>query len=255
MPPFCPIHDFRTRFISQHFHRSISWSLANWLVKLGKLRRLPEDIVHRSPLDHVSQSKKWSTYFQMNSLAARDLPWDDARVLTPEERAIITSSIQQFQLGEGSNGRRLLRCGQEYAQAVDDPLFAGALAHFVEEEERHSWHLARFMEVQDIPVLRKHWVDTVFRGLRGLAGSLEVSLTVLVTAELVAVPYYRALRDATNSVILRAISAKILEDEAAHLKFQASMLARLASKRSLACQRLLSLLHLNNALLEASVSR
>jgi hypothetical protein len=98
------------------------------------------------------------------------------------------------------------------------------------------------MKVHGIPVLRKHWVDTVFRGLRGLAG-LELSLTILATAELTAVPYYRALRDATNSVILRAISATILEDEAAHLKFQASMLARLASKRPLALQRLLSALH------------
>jgi hypothetical protein len=178
----------------------------------------------------------------MNSLSARDLPWHDTRTLTPEERAAITTSIQQFQLGEGSNGRRLLERGQEYAKAVDDPLFTAALARFVEEEQRHSWYLARFMEVQGIPVLRRHWVDTAFRGLRGLAG-LELSLTVLVTAELTAVPYYRALRSATNSVILRAISTKILEDEGAHLKFQASMLARLASKRPLALQRLMSVLH------------
>ena len=93
-----------------------------------------------------------------------------------------------------------------------------------------------------IPRLQKHWVDRVFRKLRGLAG-LELSLTVLVTAEIIAVPYYRALRGATGSPILKMICTRILEDEANHLKFQASMLARVTSARPTAFQRTLSELH------------
>jgi hypothetical protein len=86
------------------------------------------------------------------------------------------------------------------------------------------------MQSQGIPAVGRHWVDSVFRKLRGLAG-LELSLTVLVTAEIIAMPYYRALRDATGSPTLKNICRRILEDEATHLKYQASMLARLAAKR------------------------
>ena len=162
--------------------------------------------------------------------------------LTEKERRTITSSIQQFQLGEGSRGQRLLERGQKYGLAVNDPLFAGALDTFIKEEQQHSRYLAAFMQSQSIPLVQKHWVDSVFRKLRGLAG-LEMSLTVLVTAEFIAVPYYRALRGATGSPILKLICTRILEDEANHLKFQASMLGRVASARPLAIQHAISMLH------------
>jgi hypothetical protein len=78
--------------------------------------------------------------------------------------------------------------------------------------------------------------------LRALAG-LELSLTVLVTAEFIAVPYYRALRAATNSLTLKVICTRILDDEANHLKFQASMLARVAGRRPEIAQSLFTRLH------------
>jgi 1,2-phenylacetyl-CoA epoxidase catalytic subunit len=145
-------------------------------------------------------------------------------------------------VGEGSRGQRLLERGQKYGRAVNDPHFAGALEIFIKEEQQHSRYLAAFLKSQSVPLLQKQWVDTIFRKLRGLAG-LELSLTVLVTAELIAVPYYRALRGATGSPILRMICTRILDDEASHLKFQASMLSRVASERTSALQRALAELH------------
>jgi hypothetical protein len=162
--------------------------------------------------------------------------------LTEKERRRIAPSIQQFQLGEGSRGQLLLDRGQKYGRTVNDPLFAGALDIFIQEEQQHSRYLSAFMESQSIPRAHKHWVDSVFRKLRGLAG-LELSLTVLVTAELIAVPYYMALRAATGSPILKMICTRILEDESHHLKFQASMLARVASARPAAFHRALRELH------------
>jgi hypothetical protein len=162
--------------------------------------------------------------------------------LTERELRTITPSIQQFQLGEGSRGQRLLERGQKHGREVNDPLFAGALDIFIKEEQQHSRYLAAFMESQSIPLVQKHLVDTIFRKLRGFA-RLELSLTVLVTAELIAVPYYRALRGATNSPILKLICTRILEDEASHLKYQASMLARVPAARPAAIQRLLGGLH------------
>jgi hypothetical protein len=191
---------------------------------------------------HCAESRKWFTHFSLRSMTALHVSSQAAVQLTEKERRLIMPSIQQFQLGEGSRGQRLLERGQKYGRSVNDPLFAGALEIFIKEEQQHSRYLAAYMESQSIPLAQKHWVDTVFRSLRGLAG-LELSLTVLVTAELIAVPYYRALRSATGSPILKMICNRILDDEASHLKYQASMLARLAIARPGAFQRALSELH------------
>ena len=98
------------------------------------------------------------------------------------------------------------------------------------------------MQREAIPASRKHWVDTVFRHLRVLAG-LELSLRVLVSAEIIAVPYYRALCAATSSFLLQAICSEILGDEAAHLRYQASMLARLGAQRAHWVDRIISRVH------------
>jgi len=175
----------------------------------------------------------------MTALHVSSIP---AVQLTNEERRTITPSIQQFQLGENSRGQHLLERGQKFGRATNDPLFADALDIFIKEEQQHSRYLAAFMQSQAIPLVQKHWVDTIFRKLRLLAG-LELSLTVLVTAEFIAVPYYRALRAATNSLTLKVICTRILDDEANHLKFQASMLARVAGRRPETYQSFLSQMH------------
>jgi hypothetical protein len=191
---------------------------------------------------HCAESRKWLTHFSLRSMTALHVSRCAALQLTDSERTVITASIQQFQLGEGSRGRRLLERGQKYGRAAHDPLFGGALDLFIKEEQQHSRYLAAFMESQGIPLLRRHWVDSIFRILRGLAG-LELSLTVLVTAEIIAVPYYRALRNATGSPILKMICTRILEDEANHLKYQASMLARVAASRPAVLRRSIHELH------------
>ena len=58
--------------------------------------------------------------------------------LTESERRVVTPSIQQFQLGEGARGQRLLERGQKYGRKVNDPLFANALDLFIKEEQQHS---------------------------------------------------------------------------------------------------------------------
>jgi len=190
----------------------------------------------------TAESASWRRHFLAAAIAADRLPWIDPTTLSHEESRCIQSSIQQFQLGEGSSGRRLLQRGREFADAAGDPDFLEALALFVKEEQRHSGYLLRFMQREGIPASSSHWVDTVFRRLRVLAG-LELSLRVLVSAEIIAIPYYRALGAATQSPLLQAISGRILQDEAAHLRFQASMLWRLAANRPLFADRIVSGIH------------
>jgi len=101
-----------------------------------------------------------------------------------------------------------------------DERFLTVLGLFIAEEQGHSSILGRFLDREGIPRLTSHWLDRIFRRLRKLAG-LEVCATVLVTAEVLAIPFYQALRDATRSHLLRSICMRILCDEAAHLNYQA----------------------------------
>jgi hypothetical protein len=80
----------------------------------------------------------------------------DPYKLSPSERRTIQHSIQQFQLGEGSEGRRLLDRGRADSRAAGDPHFAEALSLFVKEEQRHSAHLLQFMRGQEIPRISAH---------------------------------------------------------------------------------------------------
>ncbi|MGA8552816.1 MAG: ferritin-like domain-containing protein [Candidatus Acidiferrales bacterium] len=184
----------------------------------------------------------WRHYFLANHPKPGEIPWSDPYKLSPSEGRTIQHSIQQFQLGEGSEGRRLLDRGRAYSRAAGDPHFAEALSLFVKEEQRHSAHLLQFMRGQEIPQISAHWVDSVFRRLRVLAG-LELSLRVLVTAEVISVPFYRALSRATGSTLLAAISERILGDEAAHLGFQSAMLSSLEAARHPAMRRLIWRFH------------
>ena len=119
----------------------------------------------------------------------------------------------------------LKRAGRAYADRTGDFEYLNALKLFIEEEQNHSAVLGRFMAQQDIPQIEKDWTDSSFRFIRRMAG-LNVCITVLITAEIVAAVYYRALGQATRSLVLRAICGQILIDEAHHLQFQASTLAK-----------------------------
>src|SRR5712692_3837539 len=117
----------------------------------------------------VEYSRFWHAYFMQNAASA-EFCWNDSHHLTPAEENVVSGSIQQFQLGEGSDGAGLLRRAQIHARKTADPLFVPALQLFVLEEQRHSAWLGRFLDREGIPRLSRHWLDTVFRRLRKLAG-------------------------------------------------------------------------------------
>jgi hypothetical protein len=180
--------------------------------------------------DPRASSLDWLSYFTLNTLEP-PLPWKDASRLSPAERALVARSIQQFQLGENSEGRGLLRRAREFGARTGDAHFPEAVALFIQEEQRHSRMLGRFLDLNSVPCLARHWVDSVFRRIRALAG-LELCMRVLATAEIIAVPYYTALGKATSSPLLAAICTNILADEAAHLAFQEFFFALVAQGRA-----------------------
>ena len=164
--------------------------------------------------------ERWYQHFLQNRGSLCSLPWHDPYLLSAAERRLVTRSIQQFQLGEWARGRGLKRRASAHPVLATDPWFIPGLELFIAEEQSHSGILGRFLDGQGIPRLTNHWLDAVFRRLRKLAG-LEVCATVLVTAEVLAIPFYQALRDATRSHLLRSICVRVLCDEAAHLNYQA----------------------------------
>ena len=162
----------------------------------------------------------WYEHFLKQRENPTALDWLDSYALSEAERRHIARSVQQFQLGEWARGRGLVRRASSHPALSADRWFLPSLQLFIQEEQQHSALLGRFLDRERIPRLSRHWVDGVFRWLRKLAG-LEVCVMVLVTAEVLAVPFYQALRDATRSQLLRGICKSILRDEAAHLNFQA----------------------------------
>lgn len=170
----------------------------------------------------LTPSALWRLHFSRRWSLELTLPADPAWPLA--ERRLLAGSLRQFQLGEGSDGCNLLRFARTFARRIGDQDLPEAVAGLIAEEQRHSRWLGHVLRSHGEPILARHWVDGAFRFLRRTMGfGLEVA--VLVSAEVVAVPYYSAVARATTLPSLRAICARILDDEAFHLQFQAHNLS------------------------------
>ena len=184
----------------------------------------------------------WLEYFAANAQAPDPVPWDKEDALTADERSCIRTSIAKFQLGEYSEGHSLMAFASVFADELGEGSLVGITRYFIKEEQRHALMLKRFMQANGIPILSRNWTDTVFRQLRKYAG-YEVSITVLITAELIALVYYEALRRCTRSAVLAAICGRILEEETAHTRYESELIRFLRSRRVRWVRPLSGLLH------------
>jgi hypothetical protein len=175
-------------------------------------------------------SQEWVEYFRSNAALLVAIPWECGGAIDDAQRQAIATSIAEFQLGESSEGKHFKGFARAYAQRTGDFSYVPALSAFIAEENRHARDLGRFMDLAGIPRASCSWPDGVFRWLRKRAG-LELSITVLVTAEIIAQVYYAALREATDSPVLRRLCDQILADEVKHVQFQSERLAILRRRR------------------------
>jgi len=176
-------------------------------------------------------ARRWCDYFRANARALMALPWHLGAGLSASDRDALAGSLQDFQLGESSEGRNLLARAAEYAQTHAEPEYVQAMWLFIREEQRHAHDLGRFLLLADIPLLERTRLDSIFRFLRRMAG-LELCIAVLVTAEVIGTVYYRSVRRATGSILLRRLCEQLLRDEAKHVRFHAERLAILRRGRS-----------------------
>jgi hypothetical protein len=177
-------------------------------------------------------SHEWLLYYDRNARSLLDVPWHLGAELSAIELAAISESLKEFQAGENSEGKHLLRYAQIYAERTGNTDYVAAILLFIAEEQRHARELARFLKLNGVTLVKTTFTDQVFRKLRHLLGGLEISIAVLITAEIIAKVYYAALREATQSTILRRICEQILRDEIQHVRFQADQLADLRRRRS-----------------------
>ena len=182
------------------------------------------------PLNALSQSQSWVMFFEANHLRPLEAPWEQGLQLTAGELIAIIKSVRDFHLGEQSEGHHLFRAAKFHADATGDLAYLKSIRLFIKEEQRHSFWLKQFMEIEDIPAAEESWTDNVFRKLRK-GSPLEQTVSILVTAEIIAKVFYATLADATRSTILKAICQRILQDELAHIQFQCERLALLRRSR------------------------
>lgn len=168
-----------------------------------------------------------TAHFQANRNRSAALAWDDPHQLGPATHRAVARSLQTFQRGEGTGGDHLLAL----ASQVGDTDYTAAMQLFIQEEESHADMLGRFMDRQGIARRQTHWLHTVFRGLGRLLGLVHM-VRVILTAEVVATVYYRALYQATYSGLLQQICRRILRDEELHLVFHCLAVRQLSPRRS-----------------------
>lgn len=172
----------------------------------------------RSKMNQFSY-KEWNVYFSQNDKQRLAIDFSQERSLPKAVKKQIFPSIREFQKGEGSDGRYLMEAVEAFADKNRLPEYKEAMEWFVKEENWHSSYLKKYMDFHHVSTKEKSFLDRVFRKLRRLGG-VKCEVIVLVTAEMIALTYYDALAQNTDSIALKSICKQMLHDEIPHVMFQ-----------------------------------
>lgn len=126
----------------------------------------------------AASSEEWLAYFRRNLTELLPIQWDEQYRLTDAEVRTVSQSIQQFQLGESSEGHHLMKLAQQFAENHTDPTFPLMMRTFIAEEQRHSAMLGTFLKREGLPLLEADPVDGIFRWLRHLT-SFEMAVMAI----------------------------------------------------------------------------
>ncbi|MGI6007909.1 MAG: hypothetical protein ACOX8E_10525 [Ruminococcus sp.] len=163
--------------------------------------------------------KQWVHYFKRNAKRRLTVCFARETRLDDSYKKLIFPSITAFERGENSNGAFLKAAAAKFSDRIKDPSYAKAIEWFIREENIHSYYLAEYMGWHGIPRRTKVPLNRIFRMLRRTMG-IRSEVTVLVTAEIIALSYYSALGNATESEALKSICRQMLHDELPHVIFQ-----------------------------------
>lgn len=169
---------------------------------------------------------KWTAYFEKNDAHRLNIDFSQEPKLSAQEKKLIFPSIRAFQKGEGSDGHYLMKTVNEYVCKNGYRAYLDAMQWFIKEENWHSAYLKKYMDFHKVKEMKHSFLDHVFRKLRQ-SGGLKGEIIILVTAEMIALTYYSALAEATQSPALKSICGQMLHDELPHIMFQSHSLSRL----------------------------
>jgi len=172
----------------------------------------------------------WLAYFRQNQLDRRGVAWHEGILLDPRLRGPLARSLARFQLGESSDGARLLAAARRLSRKTGDEAYSEAIALFIAEEQEHSRLLAKVLELMKVPLLRRDWTDSLFRRCRHLLGFYE-EISVLLMAEIVALKYYGVIRKGCRAPVLEIVCEQILADEKFHVRFHCEHLHEEIARR------------------------
>lgn len=173
----------------------------------------------------------WLAYFRQNQLDRRGIAWHEGIHLNPRLRKPLARSLARFQLGESSNGVRLLAAARRLSERTGDQFYPRTIALFIAEEQEHSRLLARVLQQMQAPLLPRHWTDSLFRRCRHLLGFYE-EIAVLLMAEIIALKYYGVIRQRCRAPVLEVVCEQILADEKFHVRFHCERLHQVIAPRS-----------------------
>jgi len=162
---------------------------------------------------------RWLEYFDGRRGQRLDAPFSAPLQQLPGCDAV-ARSLARFELGESGDGERI----GALAAATGDAAYARCIELFVQEEQQHAQWLGILRARFGGRRLESHWSDTVFVVLRHLGG-LRREICVLLTAELIALTYYRVLPLAYDDPLLRAACRRIVLDERGHVAFHRATLS------------------------------
>lgn len=160
----------------------------------------------------------WHLEFARRAGRHRDLEITPASTLSPRDQHALAQSLATFRIGESGTGEHLLAAARD-AETTDR--YRDALTMFVHEEQEHARLLTLVLDSIENPFRTTHWSDRVFVFLRRIK-SLRTEVLTLLVAELVALTYYRALRDGLPEH--HDVFDRIYEDEVRHVEFHADTL-------------------------------
>lgn len=177
----------------------------------------------KSRMNHFSY-REWISYFADNDHKRLNMDFSQEEFLSVEKQSLIFPSIRAFQKGEGSDGICLMKTVENSIVNLEEPSYKEAMLWFIKEENWHSAYLKKYMDYYHITSQKHSFLDKVFRLLRQ-SGGLRCEITVLVTAEMIALTYYDALSRCTDSPVLKSICRQMLHDELPHIIFQSYTLS------------------------------
>jgi hypothetical protein len=193
--------------------------MARFLGRVRMARRSEERTRRDAPDEENETMKPWLAYFEYNRDHRRNIPWERELQLKEQLVKPFIRSLQRFQLGESGEGRYLRRA----ANTTGDMAYIKAIDLFIREEQEHARLMAKVLKKLNAPLLTRHWSDGCFVLLRRLFG-LNGQLLVLLTPEIIARRYFRAVHDGCDDETVRAMCGQILGDEEGHVAFHIAFL-------------------------------